>query len=211
MSGEPLTEFVPFPKLARLSREMIVTEKLDGTNAQLIVTDDFDLLTASRNKMITPADDNHGFATWAQAHRDDLITALGPGRHFGEWWGSSINKRYRLGKKCFSLFNTTRWGSLYPSVGTEDSLLHVVPVLYHGMFDTGMVDEALRLLQEQGSRAVPGCMDAEGVIVFHVAGNVMFKKTLKGDEHKEFVPKAGGTKELTRLTEEAGGYDKERK
>jgi hypothetical protein len=191
MSGEPLTEFVPFPKLHRLSREVVVTEKLDGTCSCMIVTDDFDLLAASRSKMITPKDDNHGFATWAQANREALIKALGPGRHFGEWWGASINKRYRLGKKCFSLFNTTRWGTIYPSVGTEDSLLHVVPVLFQGMFTTQAVEDALAELAKGGSRAAPGCMDPEGVVVFHVAGNVMFKKTLKGDEHKEFVPKGG--------------------
>lgn len=190
MDGAPLTEFVPFPKLARLSREAILSEKLDGTNAQLIVTDEFDLLAASRSKMITPSDDNHGFATWAQANREALIKALGPGRHFGEWWGASINKRYRLGKKCFSLFNTTHWGAIYPSVGTEDSLLHVVPVLYQGMFTTQAVEDALADLAKGGSRAAPGCMDPEGVVVFHVAANVMFKKTLKGDEHKEYVPKA---------------------
>jgi hypothetical protein len=29
-----MNEFVEFPKIARLSREMIITEKIDGTNAQ---------------------------------------------------------------------------------------------------------------------------------------------------------------------------------
>jgi hypothetical protein len=31
--------FTPFPKIARLSREVIVTEKIDGTNAQVFVVD----------------------------------------------------------------------------------------------------------------------------------------------------------------------------
>ena len=30
--------FVPFNKIARLSREVIVTEKIDGTNAQVFIT-----------------------------------------------------------------------------------------------------------------------------------------------------------------------------
>lgn len=30
-------EFQEFPKMARLSREMIVTEKIDGTNAQVYI------------------------------------------------------------------------------------------------------------------------------------------------------------------------------
>lgn len=32
--------FQPFPKIARWSREVIITEKIDGTNASVIVSDD---------------------------------------------------------------------------------------------------------------------------------------------------------------------------
>lgn len=43
-------EFVEFPKMARLSRECIITEKIDGTNSQILITDDGDLFTGSRNR-----------------------------------------------------------------------------------------------------------------------------------------------------------------
>lgn len=33
-------EFQEFPKMARLSRDIIITEKIDGTNAQLLITED---------------------------------------------------------------------------------------------------------------------------------------------------------------------------
>jgi hypothetical protein len=180
MDGTPLTEFVPFPKLARLSRDCVITEKLDGTNAQVIVTDDFQLLTASRSKLITPSDDNHGFATWAEKNREQLIAQLGPGRHFGEWWGGSINKRYRgfAAEKRFSLFNTSRWE------GCDGALFGVVPILYKGPFDTIAAESCLAELAQSGSRAAPGCTTPEGIVVFHVAANVMFKKTLGGDGHK---------------------------
>ena len=36
-------EFLEFPKMARLSREIIITEKIDGTNAQILITEDGDL------------------------------------------------------------------------------------------------------------------------------------------------------------------------
>jgi hypothetical protein len=174
MSGELLTEFVPFPKLARLSRECVITEKIDGTNAQVIVTEDFNLLTASRSQFITPEADNHGFARWAQEHREELIKTLGPGRHFGEWWGGSINKRYKgfASEKEFSLFNTSRWGAV-----ELPYYLNVVPVLYKGLFSTSTV-------WKSGSRACPGCKNPEGVVVFHVAANMCFKKTFDGDGHK---------------------------
>lgn len=29
--------FVPFPKIGRLSREIVITEKIDGTNAQVFI------------------------------------------------------------------------------------------------------------------------------------------------------------------------------
>lgn len=34
-------DFIEFPKMARLSREVVVTEKIDGTNAQIFITSGF--------------------------------------------------------------------------------------------------------------------------------------------------------------------------
>ena len=49
----------------------------------------------------------------------------------------------------------------------------------------GLVDIALRRLEAIGSIAAPGFMKPEGVVVFHKAANVLFKKTLdKNDSHK---------------------------
>ena len=61
----------------------------------------------------------------------------------------------------------------------------MVPILHTGMFSTQMVDTLLAELAREGSAASPGFMKPEGVVVFHVAGNLMFKKTLdKNDGHK---------------------------
>ena len=109
-------EFREFPKIARLSREMIITEKIDGTNAQILITEDGQILTGSRNRWITPQDDNYGFAKWVEENKQEILK-LGVGRHFGEWWGGGIQRGYNLpkGEKRFSLFNVSRW-ALY---GTE--------------------------------------------------------------------------------------------
>ena len=69
-------EFQEFPKMARLTREVIVTEKIDGTNAQVFIADDGTLLAGSRTRWITPTDDNFGFAAWVEAHRDELRRLL---------------------------------------------------------------------------------------------------------------------------------------
>lgn len=37
-------EFKPFPKMPRLSRECIITEKIDGTNASILITEGKDVL-----------------------------------------------------------------------------------------------------------------------------------------------------------------------
>lgn len=174
-------DFQEFPKMPRLSRECVITEKIDGTNAQIYIADDFETMKiGSRTRWITPEDDNAGFAKWCKANRDELLT-LGPGRHFGEWWGLGINRNYGLKEKRFSLFNTSRW-----TPENTPSCCGIVPELYRGIFDTNVVEECLNNLRKFGSIASPGFMRPEGVVVFHVAGNYGFKKTIEKDE----VPKS---------------------
>src|SRR3990167_1858406 len=86
-------EFKEFPKIARLSREAIVTEKIDGTNASVFIGEDGMFLTGSRSGWITPEKDNYGFSRWAHVHKDELLK-LGPGMHYGEWWGQGIQRKY---------------------------------------------------------------------------------------------------------------------
>lgn len=171
-------EFVEFPKMPRLSREIVVTEKIDGTNAQVHITEDGRILAGSRTRWITPEADNFGFAAWVEANKADLLT-LGPGSHFGEWWGAGIQRRYGLSEKRFSLFNVDRWGEIRPACCS------VVPVLYRGIFCTRKIDDQLDSLMRCGSVAAPGFMKPEGVVVYHIAGRLGFKKTIEKDE----VPK----------------------
>ena len=174
--------FEPFPKMGRLFRDVIVTEKIDGTNASVTVLEDGRVLAASRTRWITPQDDNFGFARWVADHEEGLREILGPGKHFGEWWGSGIQRGYGLpkGEKRFSLFNVSR----FASVALPD-FLSLVPVLYEGTFDTGFIRGAAECLEVQGSAAAPGFMNPEGIVAFHPRGNVGFKFTLDGDAHKE--------------------------
>jgi hypothetical protein len=173
-----LPTFEEFPSIARLSRRCVVSEKIDGTNAQVCVLDDGRVLAGSRSRWITPDDDNYGFAQWVVEHEEELRAGLGIGQHYGEWWGAGIQRRYGMKEKRFSLFNTHRWSE------TRPSCCHVVPVLFDGIFDSSAVDSVLAQLAADGSRAAPGFMDPEGIVVYHVAADKMFKKTLKGDAHK---------------------------
>ncbi len=171
-----IAQFQPFAKIARLTRECVVTEKIDGTNGLIEIGEDGTFLVGSRTRYITPDDDNFGFARWAYANKDELMK-LGPGRHYGEWWGQGIQRRYGLQEKRFSLFNTHKW-----TAETLPACCHVVPVLYAGIFDTAEIDVVLDRLRVDGSQAAPGFMKPEGVCVYHVAAGSYFKKTIEKDE-----------------------------
>ena len=208
--------FQEFPKMARLSRECIITEKIDGTNAQIFIahaeeppfipkeaifawTDTAGrlcyMMAGSRTRWITPEADNFGFAAWAQQNAEEL-TKLGTGRHFGEWWGMGIQRKYGMSERRFSLFNVSRWcmndddPQVIPSadprvVKMQERLpkcCYLVPVLRRGIFTTDMAESALHELCQRGSLAAPGFMKPEGIVVFHVAGNVGFKKTIEKDD-----------------------------
>jgi hypothetical protein len=204
MGGDMSFEFLEFPKMARLSREIIVTEKLDGTNAQVFIrpkdNDDgttsalefgcdcgvehdgksFYVRAGSRTRWLTIADDNFGFAKWVYQNASELVK-LGVGRHYGEWWGSGIQRAYGLEEKRFSLFNVTRWEDQCPAC------CHVVPSLYIGPFNTECVEGVLDGLSKHGSVAAPGFMKPEGVVVWHTAANIGFKKTIEKDEMPKSV------------------------
>lgn len=176
------SEFISFYKIPRLSKDCIISEKLDGTNGQIFIGENGEFLVGSRTRWITPKNDNFGFAKWAYEHKEELME-LGKGRHFGEWWGSGIQRGYGLpkGEKRFSLFNTIRW-CMYPE---QPFCCNVVPILYRGLFTSQAVEDCLAYLQLKGSQAAPGFMKPEGVVVYHIAGNVSFKKTIENDEeHK---------------------------
>lgn len=185
-----MSEFESFQKIGRLSRDMVITEKLDGTNAQVMldhgyahsvgapyvaIIDGFHVYAGSRTRWITPADDNFGFAAWVAENAPQLVQ-LGEGRHFGEWWGQGIQRKYGLSEKRWSLFNVRKWSE------TRPACCHVVPVLYRGDFSTETAISVLNSLGETGSVAAPGFMKPEGIVVFHTQAGALFKKTFEKDD-----------------------------
>lgn len=192
-----MADFTPFPKVPRWSRDIIITEKIDGTNASVCISphdpsnpspdliavkDDQDgrlwgLRAGSRTRWIRAGKltDNYGFAAWCFEHKYDLFS-LGEGHHFGEWWGKGIQRGYGLNERRFSLFNVSRWGEEHPHC------CHVVPVLYTGPNLELAVASKLDYLVQHGSQAVRGFMDPEGIMIFHTAAGMVFKKTIKDDE-----------------------------
>ena len=178
-------EFIKFPKIPRLNREVIITEKIDGTNAQVIITPDGRIGAGSRKRWLTVEHDNYGFCAWVREHEKELLQ-LGPGRHFGEWWGQGIQRGYGLDHKRFSLFNVGRWRKpvieTFPDGRCDvPECCHVVPCLavYSKFWEP---TQLLKTLRDQGSHAAPGFMNPEGIVIFHTASGQLFKVTLENDE-----------------------------
>lgn len=208
------TDFVAWPKTPRYYRDIVITEKIDGTNACAVIEEwpfgthvqgipdtacalilgpnkmgnggmpahEYVVSAQSRTRFVKPESDTHGFARWVRDNAYNLVHDLEAGRHYGEWWGSGINRGYGLtkGEKRFSLFNTKKWGSAeFATPG-----LGVVPVLYEGDHTGSAIASALGGLMHDGSAAAPGYDNPEGVCIYHTASGQVFKVTLDGDEAK---------------------------
>ena len=227
-------EFKGWPKTPRLDSPFIITEKIDGTNAAVVIephdpnntdlngafaqiysaydpygkpVDEgdewlYDVGAQSRNRLIDPAHDNFGFAAWVEENAQALVDILGPGRHFGEWWGSGIQRGYGLtkGEKRFSLFNVTRYNpydsfdKLFDAQSNDErpfpnlATMELVPLLGWCEEDIPMnlvldqMNRVLKHLAVNGSRAVKGFMWPEGVVLFHARSGQTFKKYVDPDE-----------------------------
>jgi hypothetical protein len=179
------TLFRHWPKIPRLENEIYhISEKIDGTNACIIIqpwldtnqpkpieeintdTECYGIWAQSRTCLIYPDKDNFDFAKWVQNNAEQLVTDLGPGYHFGEWWGLGINRGYGLNHKRFSLFNPTK----------QSSICYNVPLLISNeeeinkWLQESPLNLRLEYWKEQfklnGSYAAPGYMRPEGLIVY---------------------------------------------
>lgn len=172
--------FKAWPKIPRLENEVYhITEKIDGTNAAIIVqaktaenklptpmpileTTSHYIWAQSRTRLITPEDDNFGFAKWVKENAEQLIKDLGEGYHFGEWWGQGIQRGYDLDHKQFSLFNPTK----------QSSICCNIPILIGDFedWDTWPLSLKIAYLREQlklnGSFVAPGYMRPEGLVIY---------------------------------------------
>lgn len=197
--------FEAFPKLTRFSHDWTVTEKIDGTNGQVLIVPQaawpdpdsqfspenalaqvnhegtiYAVLAGSRNRLLTVGKgDNHGFAAFVQERAEDFVRLLGEGRHFGEWYGKGIGPRgYDIDPKRFALFNAGRW------TGVElPDRVDAVPTLFSGyLSDSSEFDRCLSQLKQFGSRIAPNFLDPEGIVMYHGPSRTTFKKTFDYDE-----------------------------
>jgi hypothetical protein len=106
---------------------------------------------------------------------------LGLGYHYGEWYGSGIQRGYGLTEKRFALFNVDRWQSVANDLAASVPGLEVVPVIDRDLFGDGPIEGALDSLRRYGSFAAPRFMRPEGIVVWHHAARQKFKVLLEND------------------------------
>lgn len=192
-----MIDFVKWAKIPRFNREWEVTEKIDGTNGILLWSEEYHpeyclgavkdftdgepelfLYAGSRTRWLTRKADNHGFANWASDYAPALAT-LGKGRHFGEWWGAGIQRRYGLEGKRFSLFDVNKYNDM-PMPAQVSTVPLIARVTSPGL--DYKIEGILNDLRATGSYAAPGFDKPEGIVLRHSQSGDRFKILLEGDE-----------------------------
>ena len=165
-------EFKEFNSIPRLSKDMIITEKLDWTNACVVITEDWEVFAQSRSRIVTIWDDNYWFA-WRVEENKEELKKLWVGYHYWEWWWKWIQRKYWMDNNVFSLF-VFRWEEL-------PSCVSVVPRLYEWPFDTNKIEEIMAKLKEHWSYAKEWFMNPEWIVIFHTWSYQVYKKTFEND------------------------------
>lgn len=199
-------EFRSWGKTPRLFRDIVITEKIDGTNSAVIIekatkegqgdaiafvhVDDttYAVGAQSKNRLITPGKttDNYNFAQWVEENAELLVHNLGPGHHFGEWWGKGIQKRYGdLDYRVFSLFNVARYADVFfrtDELNGTPVNVESVPVLYEGQFSEEAIHAAAKELLKNGSVAAPFASNPEGLAIYHTQSKQVYKFTFDNND-----------------------------
>lgn len=171
-------EFKPWPKIPRYKGSKVcITEKMDGTNACIVIKDG-ELYTQSRNQLITPEQDNYGFAKWCQDNKQELLK-LGDGYHYGEWVGLGIQSNpHNLDNKYFYLFNVKRWGNHNPNT---PNCCRVVRILHDGDLTIDTIENTMKVLLVH---AETNNYTPEGVVIYDKTADSYQKLTFKNTEGK---------------------------
>jgi len=168
-----MTKFQKWPKTPRPDRfNIIITEKIDGSNAQILIEDGEITMVGSRNREIFPGGnrDNAGFAGFIQENAEEICHLLPDGRHYGEWAGPGIQRNpLNLPEKLFFLFDPYRYRNKDNPALTM-ALPHrfrVVPQLYFGPLDVYTINSEYENIKECTCVNEPGSHgnSGEGIIV----------------------------------------------
>lgn len=193
---DTMGQFKGWGSTPRWHKGLTITEKIDGTNACIVIYNG-QVKAQSRKRMITPDDDNFGFAKWVYDNAGVLMDTLGFGYHYGEWFGEGIQKNpLGIEGKRFALFHATKYTEDNGYELNKVDGLETVPLLFHGQANYRTIVDVIDNLHTFGTKVkgasapmgVP--LKAEGIIVWHKETQQKYKILLQGDAfHKWEVEK----------------------
>lgn len=204
-------EFKSFQKLPRLNEEhMYISEKIDGTNAQIMIYEDFEE-DNTKHKIFIEAEDKYG---WEKSNetlkgaksvrkmkigsRNRWITLEDDNFGFARWCKTHEAELIKL---PVGRHYGEWWGNgIQRTYGMKEKKLSLfnqslyavkeiipcidfVPVLYDGPFDLDVINTYKQYLKQNGSAAAPGFNNPEGVVVYLKRASIMFKLPFD-NEHK---------------------------
>ena len=204
-------EYTTIKKIARLSRDCLITEKLDGSQNHVFILsyetlldwqkkNENHLLPETRefieNYCLYRTDNEFMFA--GSKNRWLNLTKHGDNFGFARWveehavellaLGEGRHSGEFYGSKIQRTYGLTEkrfalFNAMRWSIdpSLKPKCCEVVPILYKGMFHSVTIDTILTKLRMNGSYAVKGFMKPEGICVYHVASKTMFKKTCEND------------------------------
>jgi hypothetical protein len=203
-------EFKSWGSTTRENKNKTITEKIDGTNACIVIYNGV-VAAQSRKRIITPDDDNFGFAKWVYDNAGALMDTLGYGYHYGEWYGEGIQKNpLGIEGKRFALFHATKYteGNGFDLDRVDG--LETVPLLHHGQCDVWTIPGIMQDLEMYGSKVkgakeehvnveIPGLGEVahifraatpEGIIIWNNETRTRTKMLLKDDAFHKWEVKA---------------------
>jgi len=203
-------EFKGWGSTPRENKNKTITEKIDGTNACVVIYNGV-VSAQSRKRLITPDDDNYGFAKWVYENAGALMDTLGYGYHYGEWYGEGIQKNpLGIEGKRFALFHPTKYNESNGYELENVDGLETVPLLHHGQCDVFTIPNIMHDLETYGTKVVgakredvhtgiPGlegmeyvyqkAADAEGIIIWNNETRTRTKMLLKDDAFHKWEQK----------------------
>lgn len=191
-------EFKGWGSTTRENKNKTITEKIDGTNACIVIYNGV-VAAQSRNRIITPDDDNFGFARWVYDNAGALMDTLGFGYHYGEWFGEGIQKNpLGIEGKRFALFHPTKYNEKNGYELSKVDGLETVPLLHSGQCDVWTIPDIMADLQDNGSKVVGAALrtyespiiegftyevaaEAEGIIIWNNETKTRTKMLLEND------------------------------
>jgi hypothetical protein len=203
--------FEKFNKIPRLSRDMVITEKIDGSNGQIYIASFQTLFDALKMpeyndffKQYTIAEEKiDGLTYYIFAGSRNRWLSVDNGKNsdnhgFAKWVKENASELFKLGEgrhygewygkgiqRGYEL-DEKRFALFNVNKWYDPDIrpkcCEIVPAIYEGLFDTNEINRILEELKLNGSYAVSEFMNPEGIVIYHKASGKLFKKTIVGDE-----------------------------